>query len=52
MLIGIMAKNSILMVEFADQLRDRGLSVMEATREAAMVRLRPVIMTMLSTTDI
>lgn len=49
LLIGLMAKNGILVVEFADQLRDRGLSVMEATREAAMVRLRPVLMTLLST---
>jgi multidrug efflux pump subunit AcrB len=49
MLVGLMAKNGILVVEFADQLRDRGHSVMEAVREAAMTRLRPVIMTMLST---
>ena len=49
MLVGLMAKNGILVVEFADQLRDRGHSVGEAIREAAMVRLRPVIMTMLST---
>jgi multidrug efflux pump subunit AcrB len=49
MLVGLMAKNGILVVEFADQLRDRGSSVAEAIREAAMVRLRPVIMTMLST---
>ncbi len=49
LLIGLMAKNGILVVEFADQLRDRGLSVMEATREAAVVRLRPVLMTLFST---
>jgi len=49
MLVGLMAKNGILVVEFADQLRDQGRSVAEAIREAAMVRLRPVIMTMLST---
>jgi HAE1 family hydrophobic/amphiphilic exporter-1 len=49
MLIGIMAKNSILMVEFADQLRDRGMSVFEATREASLVRVRPIVMTMVST---
>jgi HAE1 family hydrophobic/amphiphilic exporter-1 len=48
-LIGIMAKNGILLVEFADQLRDRGASVMEAAREAAIVRLRPIVMTMAST---
>ena len=49
MLVGLMAKNGILVVEFADQLRDRGRSVAEAVREAAMTRLRPVMMTMLST---
>ncbi len=49
MLVGLMAKNGILVVEFADQLRDRGHTVMEAVREAAMTRLRPVMMTMLST---
>jgi len=49
MLVGLMAKNGILVVEFADQLRDRGHSVMEAVRLAATTRLRPVIMTMLST---
>ena len=49
MLVGLMAKNGILVVEFADQLRDRGKSVHDAIREAAMTRLRPVMMTMLST---
>ena len=49
MLIGIMAKNAILMVEFADQLRERGKSVLEAAREASNVRLRPIVMTMIST---
>lgn len=49
MLVGLMAKNGILVVEFADQLRDRGHSVMDAVREAAITRLRPVMMTMLST---
>jgi hydrophobe/amphiphile efflux-1 (HAE1) family protein len=49
MLIGIMAKNAILMVEFADQLREQGRSVFEATRDAAIVRLRPIVMTMVST---
>ncbi|RIA55735.1 efflux RND transporter permease subunit [Dichotomicrobium thermohalophilum] len=48
-LVGIMAKNGILLVEFADQLRDRGASVVEAAREAASVRLRPITMTMIST---
>jgi multidrug efflux pump subunit AcrB len=49
MLVGLMAKNGILVVEFADQMRDRGHSVAEAIRMAAMTRLRPVMMTMLST---
>lgn len=49
LLIGVMAKNSILMVEFADQLRDRGLSVAEASLRAATIRLRPILMTMAST---
>ncbi|WP_169566344.1 efflux RND transporter permease subunit [Sneathiella limimaris] len=49
MLIGIMAKNAILMVEFADQLREQGYSPFEAAREASLVRLRPIMMTMVST---
>ena len=49
LLVGVMAKNSILMVEFADQLRDAGRSVREAALEAATTRLRPIVMTMAST---
>jgi len=49
MMIGLMAKNGILLVEFADQLRDGGLSVADAVRKAARVRLRPIAMTLLST---
>jgi multidrug efflux pump subunit AcrB len=49
MLVGLMAKNGILVVEFADQLRDRGMSIAQAIRQAATIRLRPVMMTMLST---
>ena len=49
MLIGIMAKNAILMVEFADQLREQGYKVYDAAREASIVRLRPIAMTMVST---
>ena len=49
MLIGIMAKNGILVVEFAEQLRSRGLAVREAIETAARVRLRPIVMTMIST---
>lgn len=49
MLIGLMAKNGILLVEFADQLRDRGKPVYEAVVIAARVRLRPIAMTSLAT---
>jgi len=49
MLIGLMAKNGILLVEFADQLRANGASVREAIEEAAEVRLRPITMTVIST---
>ncbi len=45
MLIGLAAKNSILIVEFAEQLRDRGLSIFDAAVEAARIRLRPILMT-------
>ena len=50
MLVGLMAKNGILIVEFANQLRDEGLGAAEAARRAAAVRFRPVMMTVLSTT--
>ncbi|MGB5720463.1 MAG: efflux RND transporter permease subunit [Woeseiaceae bacterium] len=49
LLIGLMAKNSVLVVEFADQLRDRGLGVREAIEQGAARRLRPVMMTLVST---
>jgi hydrophobe/amphiphile efflux-1 (HAE1) family protein len=49
MLIGLIAKNSILLVEFADQLRDQGKSVREALEQAASIRLRPIMMTLIST---
>ena len=49
MLIGLSAKNSILVVEYADSLRrERSLSPLEATLEAAKVRLRPIFMTAFS----
>jgi HAE1 family hydrophobic/amphiphilic exporter-1 len=48
MLIGLAAKNSILIVEFAEQLRERGLSIVEAAIEAARIRLRPILMTSLA----
>jgi HAE1 family hydrophobic/amphiphilic exporter-1 len=48
MLIGLSAKNGILVVEFAEQLRARGLSIGEAAVEAARIRLRPILMTSLA----
>jgi multidrug efflux pump len=49
MLVGLAAKNGILIVEFANQLRDRGIEYREAVIEAAAIRLRPVLMTSLCT---
>lgn len=49
LLIGLTAKNAILVVEFADQLRSAGHDVHEAILEAACTRLRPIVMTLLST---
>jgi multidrug efflux pump len=49
MLIGIAAKNGVLIVEFANQLRDRGIEFGEAIIQAAQTRLRPVLMTSLCT---
>jgi multidrug efflux pump len=49
MLVGIACKNGILIVEFANQLRDRGIEFVEAVIEAAAIRLRPVLMTSLCT---
>ena len=49
MLIGLAAKNGILIVEFANQLRDDGLAVGEAIIESAKVRLRPILMTSIAT---
>jgi HAE1 family hydrophobic/amphiphilic exporter-1 len=48
MLIGLAAKNSILIVEFAEQLRERGMTVVDAAVEAARIRLRPILMTSLA----
>jgi len=45
MLVGLAAKNGILIVEFANQLRDRGVEFRESVIEAAAIRLRPVLMT-------
>ncbi|MEX2520081.1 MAG: efflux RND transporter permease subunit [Paracoccaceae bacterium] len=49
LLIGLVAKNGILIVEFANQLRDEGLEVREAVVEASVLRLRPIMMTAIST---
>ncbi len=49
LLVGVMAKNGILIVEFANQLRNKGYEVREAIEEASLIRLRPVMMTMIST---
>ncbi len=48
-LVGLVAKNGILIVEFANDLQARGRSRFEAAREAALVRLRPVLMTTIAT---
>jgi HAE1 family hydrophobic/amphiphilic exporter-1 len=50
MLVGIVVKNAILVVEFTNQLRHRGLSAREAILHAAPMRLRPILMTTLATT--
>jgi hydrophobic/amphiphilic exporter-1 (mainly G- bacteria), HAE1 family len=48
MLIGLSAKNGILVVEFAEQLRARGMTIADAAIEAARIRLRPILMTSLA----
>jgi multidrug efflux pump len=49
MLVGLITKNSILIIEFANQLREQGMSLFEATFEASRTRFRPILMTALST---
>ncbi|RDZ29535.1 efflux RND transporter permease subunit [Lysobacter silvisoli] len=49
MLVGLAAKNGILIVEFANQLRDEGRSIHEAIVESSAVRLRPILMTSIAT---
>lgn len=49
LLVGLMAKNGILIVEFANQLRDQGLNVRDAALEATVLRLRAIMMTLVST---
>jgi len=48
MLIGLSSKNAILIVEFAEQLREQGMSIVDAAVEAARIRLRPILMTSLA----
>jgi HAE1 family hydrophobic/amphiphilic exporter-1 len=45
MLVGLASKNAILIVEFAEQLRQRGMTIVDAAIEAARIRLRPILMT-------
>jgi multidrug efflux pump subunit AcrB len=49
MLIGLVTKNAILIVEFANQQQEKGLSLFDAVVEAATIRLRPILMTSFST---
>ncbi len=49
MLVGLAAKNGILIVEFANQLRDEGKEIIEAVQQAATRRLRPILMTSIAT---
>ena len=49
MLVGMASKNAILIVEFANQLREHGLSIAKAAIEASQQRLRPILMTAFST---
>lgn len=49
MLVGLVTKNGILIVEFANQLREQGMSIRDAALQAATLRMRPIIMTTLAT---
>jgi multidrug efflux pump len=49
MLVGLVTKNGILIVEFANQLREKGRTIAQAAQEAATLRLRPILMTTLAT---
>jgi len=49
MLIGLVTKNGILIIEFTDQLREKGLGVKDAVTQAAVARMRPILMTSLAT---
>jgi multidrug efflux pump len=49
LLIGLVTKNSILLVEYINQLKDRGMDTVEAAKEAGRIRLRPILMTSVAT---
>ncbi|HTC23398.1 MAG TPA: efflux RND transporter permease subunit, partial [Gemmatimonadales bacterium] len=49
LLIGLVTKNSILLVEYANQLKERGMAAADAVREAGRIRLRPILMTSVAT---
>jgi multidrug efflux pump len=49
LLIGLVTKNSILLVEYTNQLKERGMTAVDAVREAGRIRLRPILMTSVST---
>ncbi|HEY8106719.1 MAG TPA: efflux RND transporter permease subunit, partial [Gemmatimonadales bacterium] len=49
LLIGLVTKNSILLVEYANQLKERGMAAAEAVKEAGRIRLRPILMTSVAT---
>ncbi|HZI73606.1 MAG TPA: efflux RND transporter permease subunit, partial [Gemmatimonadales bacterium] len=49
LLIGLVSKNSILLVEYINQLKDRGMTALAAAQEAGRIRLRPILMTSVAT---
>jgi multidrug efflux pump subunit AcrB len=49
LLIGLVSKNSILLVEYINQLKERGMTALEAAQEAGRIRLRPILMTSVAT---
>jgi multidrug efflux pump subunit AcrB len=49
LLIGLVSKNSILLVEYINQLKERGMTALDAAQEAGRIRLRPILMTSVAT---
>ncbi|MBA3553786.1 MAG: efflux RND transporter permease subunit, partial [Gemmatimonadales bacterium] len=49
LLIGLVTKNSILLVEYINQLKERGMPTIDAAKEAGRIRLRPILMTSVAT---